>query len=439
MIKFIIGLVVLSYASVIQAEQYLLEDIIEKVNPSVVSIAADLPEEQQALGSGMIVSADGYVVTNAHVTEGARKILLSTIDGNVYEADLVGADAKTDIALLKAHKPMDFKPAQFGNSDEVRVGNSVFVIGNPFGLGNSASLGIISAKERDIEKGPYDNFLQTDAAINQGNSGGPLFNLNGEVIGMSTAIFSEDGNNGGVGFATPSNLMKWVVEQLKNKGKVIRGWLGLSVQKVYTKSQTRPVALVVSAMTEDSPAAKAGLKVGDVILALGEVPLDNPRVFSLEVAKITPQTMVPMIIERDGQQLDVQVEISEMPTVEIAVADDGLSEEQPPIPNFAELNIDKYSVTKAENFPALGFKAYFDDAAREFVIVELSKNSEAMQKGIKVGDRFAMVDNKKIFGSEDLRIKIKQAQTVGQLVLSLKDMNGIYAVTLNLRSENDQN
>ena len=214
----------------LRAEQRLLEDVIEEVNPSVVSIAVDVSDDEQALGAGIIISAAGYVVTNAHVMENAKKITLQLPNGETFAANLVGVDEKTDIALLKVKNPINLEAGHFGDSDAIRVGNQVFAIGNPFGLGNSVSLGIISAKERDIDKGPYDNFLQTDAAINQGNSGGPLFNMDGKIIGMSTAIFSEDGKNVGVGFATPSNVVKWVVSQLKQNGKVIRGWLGMSVQ-----------------------------------------------------------------------------------------------------------------------------------------------------------------------------------------------------------------
>ena len=225
----------------VQAEQRLLEDVIEEVNPSVVSIAVDVSEDEQALGAGIIISADGYVVTNAHVMENAKKIMVQTPDGEIFEAKLVGVDEKTDIALLKVKNPLNLEAGHFGDSDEIRVGNQVFAIGNPFGLGNSVSLGIISAKERDIDKGPYDNFLQTDAAINQGNSGGPLFNMDGKIIGMNTAIFSEDGKNAGVGFATPANIITWVVSQLKQHGKVVRGWLGISVQQVRSSEDGQTV------------------------------------------------------------------------------------------------------------------------------------------------------------------------------------------------------
>ena len=351
--KFFAGLVMCLVCTFpVRAEQRSLEDVIDEVNPSVVSIAVDISDSEQALGAGIIISADGYVVTNAHVMENADKITVQTPDGETFDAKLIGIDEKTDVALLKVKNPLDLEAGHFGNSDEIRVGNKVFAIGNPFGLGNSVSLGIISAKERDIDKGPYDNFLQTDAAINQGNSGGPLFNMDGQIIGMSTAIFSEDGKNSGVGFATPANMVVWVVEQLKKNDKVIRGWLGVGVQKARTKGEEKDKVLIISSMAENSPAARAGLKVGDKILSLGDVSLKNPRLFSLEVAKLAPKTVVPIVISRDNQELHKEIII--------ATAPDETSEKgnkANKMKSFEELGLDKYKISKALFFETLGFSA----------------------------------------------------------------------------------
>lgn len=413
----------------LRAEQHLLEDVIEEVNPSVVSIAVDVSDDEQALGAGIIISAAGYVVTNAHVMENAKKITLQLPNGETFAANLVGVDEKTDIALLKVKNPINLEAGHFGDSDAIRVGNQVFAIGNPFGLGNSVSLGIISAKERDIDKGPYDNFLQTDAAINQGNSGGPLFNMDGKIIGMSTAIFSEDGKNVGVGFATPSNVVKWVVSQLKQNGKVIRGWLGMSVQKVFTKDDTNSEALIVSAMEENSPAAKAGLKVGDKILSLGQVSLKNPRLFSYEISKLAPDTEIQATIVRDAQTIETKIIVAKAPEELKVLPKDNFAEMR----SFEELGLDKYKIGKAVLFETLGISAYYEETTKELAITAVKNDSEAENKGIKMGDRIVMVNDKPIFGVEDMKVKIKQPVD-GKIKLQLKDSDGSYNVYLNVKA-----
>lgn len=423
---FVLGLIL---ALPLRAEQRLLEDVIEEVNPSVVSIAVDVSDDEQALGAGIIISAAGYVVTNAHVMENAKKITLQLPNGETFAANLVGVDEKTDIALLKVKNPINLEAGHFGDSDAIRVGNQVFAIGNPFGLGNSVSLGIISAKERDIDKGPYDNFLQTDAAINQGNSGGPLFNMDGKIIGMSTAIFSEDGKNVGVGFATPSNVVKWVVSQLKQNGKVIRGWLGMSVQKVFTKDDTNSEALIVSAMEENSPAAKAGLKVGDKILSFGQVSLKNPRLFSYEISKLAPDTEIQATIVRDAQTIETKIIVARAPEEPKVLPKDNFAEMR----SFEELGLDKYKIGKAVLFETLGISAYYEETTKELAITAVKNDSEAENKGIKMGDRIVMVNDKPIFGVEDMKVKIKQPVD-GKIKLQLKDSDGSYNVYLNVKA-----
>lgn len=422
-----IGITILFlYALPAKAEQRLLEDVIEEVNSSVVSITVDVSENEQALGAGVIISSDGYAVTNAHVMENAKKITLQTPDGETFSADLVGIDEKTDIALLKIIKPINLEAGHFGDSDTIRVGNRVFAIGNPFGLGNSVSLGIISAKERDIDKGPYDNFLQTDAAINQGNSGGPLFNTEGKIVGISTAIFSEDGKNAGVGFATPSNIVKWVVSQLKQHGKVIRGWLGVSVQNVRSPENEEEAALAISSMSENSPAAAAGLRVGDKILALGSISLKNPRLFSLEIAKLLPETKVPVTFNRDGKIFNTEIIIKAAPE------DAKKTESAANLHSFEELGLDKYKIGKALDFKELNLAAYYDEKAKELAVTMVSPGSEAEEKGIKVGDRIVLAGGKQIFGAEDMRIKLKQSAG-SVILLQLRDNEGTYGVSLSVR------
>ena len=406
----------------VAAEEMSLEDTIAEVNDTVVSVVAD-NGEKQALGAGIVVSEDGYVVTNAHVTENADKISVITTEDEQYSANLVGVDAKTDIALLKVDNPHNFKSAEFADSDLVRTGNSVFAIGNPFGLGNSVSLGIISAKERDIEKGPYDNFIQTDTAINQGNSGGPLFNTDGEVVGMNTAIFSTDGNNMGVGFATPSNIVRWVVRELKKNGKVERGWIGIGVQKVRVENAEQKSNLVVTAMSESSPAEKAGIKVGDILLKAGDVGIANPRVFSLQVSQTAPNTELPVVVQRDGQQMEFKVAVALLPEEkEVKTAETEKGE-----PESA------YRHKFGTEIKPLKMTVNYDETNQEVIVEGVEEQSEAAAKGIREGDKFKTLNGHKIFGIEDLSVKIKEASEKGQVILQFIGEDGFDTITLNLK------
>lgn len=421
------------FAATAAADERLLEDVIAEVNPSVVSIVAE-NDSEQALGAGIIISADGYVVTNAHVTENAQKIILTTVEDEVYEAELVGADEKTDIALLKAVHPVDFEPATFADSEDIRVGNTVFAIGNPFGLGNSVSSGIISAKERDIEKGPYDNFIQTDSAINQGNSGGPLFNMKGEIIGMNTAIFSNSGFDTGVGFAAPSNTVRWVAEQLKQNGKVVRGWLGIGVQKIRSADAAQKNKLIVASMMEDSPAAKSGLQVGDVLEKVGDLSLKSPRHFSLGVAQTAPNTKLPVEVMRDGKSVTLEIETA------TEAAKDAIKEKSNDNENTAEINLsEQYSIEQMGAFPELNMTLAFDEAHQEFVVTYIVPHSDAQEKGINVGDRFNTVNNRKVFGLEDLRILLKESADSGKVVLQFIGEDTVDSITLNLDLSNEKN
>lgn len=417
---------ILSLCSIVnaaQAQEIKLEDVIEEVNPSVVSIVAE-NEDVQALGAGIIVSADGYIVTNAHVTQGANKITIIMADDEAFEAELIGTDDKTDISLLKAVHPLGFEPASFADSEDIRVGNQVFAIGNPFGLGNSVSAGIISAKERDIEKGPYDNFIQTDASINQGNSGGPLFNMDGKIIGMNTAIFSTDGNNTGVSFAVPSNTVRWVIEQLKQNGKVIRGWLGIGVQKIRSSNAEQKNRLIVASMAENAPIAESGLTVGDILVDVGGLSLKSPRQFSLEISQTAPNTILPVIVSRDGKEIDLEVKVAQMPSEDDEPEVEPQTEESKEIEDAKKQN--------SVDFPEIGLKAFFDEVEQEFEITEVAANSDAANKGINVGDKFKTVNNRKIFSAEDLRIKIKEAIPSGKISLQLIGEDTVDEIVLTL-------
>ncbi|MEK9645110.1 MAG: Do family serine endopeptidase, partial [Alphaproteobacteria bacterium] len=282
----------------------------------------------QGMGSGFFIDADGHVVTNNHVVASADRIEIVLKDGETFAATLVGRDPKTDLALLKVKSDKAFPFVSFGDSAAAKVGDWVIAVGSPFGLGHTATTGIVSARGRDIGAGPYDDFLQIDAPINKGNSGGPTFNVRGEVIGVNTAIISPTGVSAGIGFAVPSNMAKQIVDQLKDKGTVARGWLGVHIQAVTKDLATglalaKPEGALVSSVTADGPAARAGLKQGDVIVAVGDERIENLRQLPRLIAGIRTGDTAKLRIVRDGSEKTVEVVIGKMPeTDRVAAAAD---------------------------------------------------------------------------------------------------------------------
>lgn len=314
-------------------------DLAEKLIPTVVNISTiqqpdqiNIPTEdgngggeyydplegRVALGSGFIISEDGYIITNYHVIENAEVVNVVLFDNTEVEADIIGGDEKTDIALIKIEPPFELDKVTFGDSDAIRVGDWVLAIGNPFGLGGSVTAGIVSAKSRDIAAGPYDNFIQTDAAINQGSSGGPMFNTKGEVIGINSALFSTSGNNMGIGFAIPINIVEWIVKQLEQSGEVKRGWIGIRVQP-NSKNLARSLNLkdsqgiIVSGISENGPAAKAGLQAGDVIISLGQTEINSCKDFSRLIAEMPAGSEAQLVIWRNQEIEPITVKVENMP------------------------------------------------------------------------------------------------------------------------------
>ncbi|GAA0566204.1 Do family serine endopeptidase [Craurococcus roseus] len=274
-------------------------------------------------GSGFVIDPQGFVVTNNHVVGGAEKVTVELSDGRELPARVVGTDPQTDIALLKVEAGAPLPYVSFGDSDGLRVGEWVLAMGNPFGLGGSATAGIVSARGRQIGAGPYDDFIQTDAPINPGNSGGPLFGVNGEVMGVNTAIFSPSGGNIGIGFAVPSNLAKRVVADLRDDGKVERGWLGVSLQPLDAElaaavGLSEPRGALVAGVEPGSPAAKGGLKAGDVVLEAGGRPVRNPRDLASAVAEAKPGATLPLAVSRDGRRTEQRVALGEVPGARVA-------------------------------------------------------------------------------------------------------------------------
>jgi serine protease Do len=276
--------------------------------------------EETAEGSGFIISADGYVVTNHHVIEGGGIIDVTLSDGRTYRARLIGEDSKTDLALLKIESEEEFEFVSFTDA-EARVGDWVVAVGNPFGLGGSVTTGIVSARGRDIGSGPYDDYIQIDAPINRGNSGGPAFNLNGEVLGVNTAIYSPSGGNVGIGFAIPANIASEIIDELRENGVVTRGWLGVHIQSV-TAEIAESLDLegaegaLVAQVADDSPAGNGGVRPGDLILQVGEANIEDPRELARVIAAVDPGTDVDLTVFRDGELMTIGIEIGIMPGTE---------------------------------------------------------------------------------------------------------------------------
>ena len=325
-------------------------DLVEAVSPSVVFIEvttkakpASLDREQmkelerrfggklpqmpgmpggegparQGLGSGFIISADGDVVTNNHVVQDADTVTVKLSDGRSYEADVVGTDPATDLALLKITADTPLPAVELGDSSVIRAGDEVVAVGNPFGLGGTVTSGIVSATSRDIRSGPYDDFIQTDAAINRGNSGGPLFNNAGEVIGVNTAIFSPDGGSVGIGFAVPSDIVNKVVADLKDDGTIDRGWLGVQIRPMSDEVAAvlgfdRPKGAVIEKVSADSPAAKSGLKDDDIIVRFGEVEIAELRDLTRAVADTAPDSAATVTVLRKGKEMTLDVTVGNL-------------------------------------------------------------------------------------------------------------------------------
>ena len=360
-----------------------------------------------SLGSGFIIDAEGIIVTNNHVIAQADEITVNLSDGSQLPAELIGRDPKTDLAVLKvkSDKPLPF--VNFGRSDKIRVGDWVLAIGNPFGLGGSVSAGIISAENRNINSGPYDSFLQTDAAINRGNSGGPLFNLDGEVIGVNTAIISPSGGSIGIGFAIPSNITENVVTQLREFGETRRGWLGVRIQSVTDElaesfGLDKARGALVAEVTDGGPAEQAGIRVGDVILSFNDADVPEMRDLPRIVAETQVGKKVQVVVWRDGRKKDFDVTLGRLEDFERA---EGVAAAQP----------DKQGSEIAD----LGLTLIpLNDIVREqfgipenvegVAVIDVESSSAAAEKGIRPGDVIVEVAQQEVSSPADVSKKVAE-------------------------------
>ena len=375
------------------------------------------PRRSSALGSGFVISEDGYLVTNNHVIDGADEIMIEFFNGDELEATVVGTDPNTDIALLKveANGPLPFVP--FGDSDTARVGDWVIAMGNPLGQGFSVSAGIVSARNRALS-GSYDDYIQTDAAINRGNSGGPLFNMDGQVIGVNTAILSPNGGSIGIGFSMASNVVTRVVDQLKEFGETRRGWLGVRIQDV-TEDVAEAMGLEAAAgalITDvpDGPAKDGGLEAGDVILSFDGADVEDTRGLVRQVGNTDVGKTVRVVVFRDGSTQTFRITLGRREDAErtVPAAMDNTDPEEPAQTEVLGLTL---SVITDENRAEIGLP----DNAEGLVVVDVDETTEAFEKGLRAGDLITEAGQQKVTTLGEFDDRVAEARDAGRKSLLL--------------------
>ena len=389
------------------------------------------PRKAQSLGSGFIIDASGYIVTNNHVIDGADEITVIFQDTEQTElkAKLIGTDKETDLALLKVETKQKLTPLKWGDSDVLKVGDWVVAIGNPFGLGGTVTAGIVSARARDIGAGRFDDFIQTDAAINQGNSGGPLVNLAGEVVGINSAIYSRTGGSVGIGFAIPASMARTVIEEIRRAGKVRRGWLGVQIQSV-TPDIAESMGLaqhkgaLVGTVTEGSPAAEAGLKPGDVILTFDGKEVVNNRTLPRMVAGTPVGTKVTVGISRKGAAMNVGVTLAEFPEEQATAAEEKEQEEKPG-PGAAQQQVDALGLSVSTITAELRKQYDIAEGGKGVVITKINPNAPPQSRQLRPGDVVLEVSQQPVTSPAEVQERVNKAKAAGQkAVLLLVERRG---------------
>jgi serine protease Do len=384
----------------------------------------------EARGSGFIVDANGTIVTNNHVVKNAKTVSVTLDDGTTLAAKVVGTDPKTDIAVLKvdAHNPLPY--IQLGNSENVKPGQWVIAMGNPFGLGGSVTAGIVSARGRDIGEGPYDQFIQIDAPINQGNSGGPLFTQDGKVIGMNTAILSPSGGSVGIGFAIPSDTIKTVVAQLEKSGKVTRGYIGVEAQQV-TPTMAKAMNVgqdagaLIAGVQSDTPASKAGLQPGDLITSVNGQPVKNPRELAVDVAAVQPGDEAKLQVLHDGQSKTVTVKVGQLPGEQVA------SNQNQQNPR------ERLGLALAPLSPDMRNQLDVPDGTSGVVIRDVQPGSPADQAGLQAGDVIVGVGGKQVSSPSEAASAIRNAEKDHAVALRIIRNGEPVFVGVNLDQSNE--
>jgi serine protease Do len=387
-----------------------------------------MPQRHEVItgeGSGFFISPDGYAVTNNHVVDHAQSVQVTTDDGTIYTAKVIGTDKKTDLALIKVDGKKDFSYVKFADT-QPRVGDWVVAVGNPFGLGGTVTAGIVSARGRDIGAGPYDDYIQIDAPINKGNSGGPAFDTNGNVIGVNTAIFSPSGGSVGIGFDIPAATAKLVVNQLKDKGYVTRGWLGVQVQPVTADiadslglKQAR--GAMVDNPQDGSPAAKAGIEAGDVITAVNGADVKDARDLARNISTIAPGSSVKLDILHKGQSKTVNVALGEMPNDRQANAEGQPSKEVAGTPHLG------LQLAPAADVEGSGDKGV--------VVMAVDPDGPAAEHGFRTGDVILNVGGKSVSSVGDVRSALSEAKGSGKhsVLMQVKTADATHFVAVPLK------
>ena len=371
----------------------------------------DQPRRGMSLGSGFIIDPEGYIVTNNHVIAEAEEITVILQDNTDLKAKIIGRDAKTDLALLKVEAKKKLSAIKWGDSDAARVGDWVMAIGNPFGLGGSVTAGIISARARDIYSGPYDDYIQTDASINRGNSGGPLFNMGGKVIGINTAIFSPSGGSVGIGFAIPSALAQTVIAQLREFGQTRRGWLGVRIQGVTEEiaesfGLDEPKGALIARVNEGEPAEKAGLMAGDVILSFDGKEVSNVRRLQRIVAETPIDKTVKITVWRDEEKKTFDVSVGRLEefekTAEAAPGKPGTGK------TAKKMTLDSVGLSLSVLVPELRERFELSNEVEGVIVVGVEEQGFASERGMRAGDLIVEVNQVPVVTPEEVKAKIKE-------------------------------
>jgi serine protease Do len=395
------------------------------------------PRRVTSLGSGFIIDSSGYVVTNNHVIEDADEITVILQDNTNLKAKLVGKDSKTDVALLKVETDKPLPAVKWGNSDKARVGDWIVAIGNPFGLGGTVTAGIISARARDINSGPYDDYLQTDASINRGNSGGPMFNLDGEVIGINTAIFSPSGGSIGIGFAIPSSLAHTVVDQLRQFGVTKRGWLGVRIQTVtddIAENLGLPKAkgALVAGVTEGGPAEKGGIQAGDVITSFDGKDVPDMKRLPRIVAETPIDKDASVEVWRKGKSTKLKVKVGELKEEESQAKDESPAPQAQPRETASVLGLTLSALSEQ-----LRDRYKIDPGVKGVIITQIASDSPARGQGLSAGDVILEAASKKVSTPKEVVAAVDEAKSKKRksVLLMVEGQNGQNFVVLPLENK----
>lgn len=434
-------------------------DIIEPLLPAVVNISTIqdnslssrnnyplndlLPDNQSlqdfqktkdsvSLGSGFVISKDGYIVTNVHVIDDAKEIVVSLADGLEYKARVVGVDKKTDLALLKISPVKDLKFVSFASPDRSRIGDWVIVVGNPFGFGGSVSVGIISAISRDIGSNQFDGLIQTDAAVNQGNSGGPMFNLKGEVIGVNSVIYSPSGNSVGIGFAIPANVASSVISDLKEQGEVSRAWIGLSVQDIDEEMadsfKIGRKGVFVTDVAEDGPAKKAGIVPSDIIVKFDDQEINNMKELPKIVAKTPINKLVKITIIRQGKTKVIPVKLTKLKDPDSKKSENKIINSQPISPHPSLRILGMGLALLDQNYKN---NKNIDQNVEGLLVTDVAPKSIASSKSIMAGDIILSLNQTPLKSVEDFKKLVNKFKKItDKITLFIKRDNNNFAVIL---------